>query len=189
MAAQKSDKSKTPAKPGGMMGLVSKLLGVSAIVLGALFFAAMFDVGQMGLIHTFASSAMVLVPMFAVFALAALFLAPKSGADLDAQAAQITALEEFRSKVTSQVIALQNKLDAASGPDIEALKAHNKELQAQLDAIHQAEREKMDSEVETLRKRNEQLEAQIKQWALETISKNVGGSTQPQQQPQPKKAA
>lgn len=189
MAAQKSDKSKTQGNPGGMMVLVSKLLGVGAIVLGALFFAAMFDLGHMGLIHTFASSAIVLVPLFTLSALAALFMAPKSGAEFDAQAARIAALEEFRSKVTSQVLGLQGKLDSITGPDVEALKAHNKELQAQLDAIHQAEREKMDSEVETLRKRNEQLEAQIKQWALETISKNVGGGGQPQPQPQPKKAA
>src|SRR5690606_40365345 len=113
--------------------------GAGAIVLGALFFAAMFDLGQMGLIHTFASSAIVLVPLFAVFAMAALFMAPKPGADVDAQAAQIAALEEFRSKVTSQVLAVQGKLDSIAGPDVESLKAHNKELQAQLDAMLQAE--------------------------------------------------
>ena len=175
MAAQKSDKSKAQDNKGGMMGLISKILGVAAITLGALFFAAMFDVGHAGLLHTLASSAIVLVPLFALSAIAALFMSPKSGADLDEMAVQIAALTESKSKITSQVLALQNKMDSMSGQDIETLQARNKELQDQLDAIHQAEREKIDGEFDTLRQRNQELEAQIKQWALETVTKSVAG--------------
>jgi len=166
------------------MGLVSKILGVAAITLGALFFAAMFDVGHAGLIHTLAGSAIVLVPLFALSAIAAMFMSPKSGADLDEMAAQIAALTESKSKITSQVLTLQNQMDSMNGQDIETLKALNKELQDQLDTIHQAEREKMDGEVDTLRQRNEELEAQIKKWALETISKSVAV-----EKPDTKKAA
>jgi hypothetical protein len=125
VAAQKSEQSKARSNKGGMMGLVSKILGVAAITLGALFFAAMFDVGHAGLLHTLAGSSIVLVPLFAIFALAALFLTPKSGADLDELAAQIAALTEFKSKVTSQVLALQNNMDSMSGQDVETLRARN----------------------------------------------------------------
>jgi len=184
VAAQKSDNSKAQSNKGGMMGLISKVLGVAAISLGALFFAAMFDVGHAGLIHTLAGSAIVLVPLFALLAIAAMFMSPKSGADLDELAAQIAALTESKSKVTSQVLALQNQMDSMSGQDIETLKARNQELQEQLDAIHQAEREKIDGEFDTLRQRNEELEALIKQWAVETIGKSVAV-----QKPDTKKAA
>ena len=175
MAAQKSDNSKAQAGKGGMMGLVSKLLGVTSVTLGALFFAAMFDVGHAGLLHTLAGSAIVLVPLFALSAIAALFLTPKSGADLEEIAAQVAALTEAKSKLNSQVLGLQNQMDSMSGQDVETLRAKNKELQEQLDAIHQAEREKVDGEVDSLRQRNEELEAQIKQWALDTITKSVSG--------------
>tara|TARA_R110002012_G_scaffold258598_5_gene439334 strand:- start:77446 stop:78000 length:555 start_codon:yes stop_codon:yes gene_type:complete len=175
VAAQKSDKSKAQSNKGGIMGMLSKVFGVGAITLGALFFAAMFDVGNAGLIHTLAGSAIVLVPLFALFAIAAMFMSPKSGADLEEMAAQVTALTESKSKMTSQILTLQNQMDAMSGQDVEALKAKNQELQEQLDAIHQAEREKIDGEFDTLRQRNEELEAQIKQWALETVSKSVAG--------------
>jgi len=179
VAAQKSDKSKAQSNKGGMMGMVSKVFGVGAITLGALFFAAMFDVGQAGLIHTLAGSAIVLVPLFALFSIGALFMTPKSGADLEEMAAQVAALTESKSKMTSQILALQNQMDAMSGQDIEALKAKNQELQEELDAIHQAEREKIDGEFDTLRQRNEELEAQIKQWALDTVSKSVSGEKAP----------
>ena len=175
MAAQKSEQSKAQSNKGGMMGMVSKALGVAAITLGALFFAAMFDVGHAGLLHTLAGSSIVLVPLFALFSIAAMFLSPKSGADLDELSAQVAALSEFKSKITSQVIALQNNMDSMSGQDVETLKLQNEELQAQLDAYQQAEREKMDVEVDALRKRNEELEAQIKQWALDTITKSISG--------------
>ena len=175
MAAQKSEKSKAQNGKGGLMGLLAKMLGVVAISLGTLFFAAMFDIGQAGLIHTLAGPAAILVPVFAVLAIAALFLTPKSGADLEEQEAQIAALTEFQSKIKSQILTLQNQMDSMSGQDVEALRARNKELQEELDAIHQAEREKMDVEVDALRQRNEELEAQIKQWALDTVSKNISG--------------
>ena len=64
MAAQNSDKTKTQGKKGGMMGMLSKVFGVGAITLGALFFAAMFDVGHAGLIHTLAGSAIVLCLLY-----------------------------------------------------------------------------------------------------------------------------
>lgn len=175
VAAQKSDKTKPQGNKGGMMGMLSKVFGVGAITLGALFFAAMFDVGNVGLIRTLASSSIVLVPLFALFAIAAMFMTPKSGADLEEMSAQVAALTDAKSKMTSQIITLQNQMDSMSGQDVETLKAKNQELQEQLDAIHQAEREKIDGEFDTLRQRNEELEAQIKQWALDTISKNVAG--------------
>jgi hypothetical protein len=68
--------------------------------------------------------------------------------------AQIAALQEFQSKATSQILALQNRLDSFSGQDLESLKARNEELEAELDAIHQAERDKVDGEIEALRQRN-----------------------------------
>jgi len=175
VAGQKEDKSKTKSSKGGMMGLVSKILGTGAVVLGALFFAAMFDVAHLGLLHTFASSAIVLVPLYAVFALAALFLSPKASADVEELQAQIASLSEFQSKATSQILKLQNLIDGFSGQDVETLKAKNQELQEQLDAIHQAEREKMDGEVDSLRQRNIELEEQIKKWAFETVGKTMGG--------------
>jgi hypothetical protein len=151
VAAQKSDKSKAQNGKGGLMGLVAKLLGVVAISLGTLFFAAMFDIGHAGLIHTLAGPAAILVPLFAVLSIGAMFLTPKSTADLDEQEAQIAALSEFQSKMKSQILTLQNQMDSMSGQDVEALRARNKELQEELDAIHQAEREKMDVEVDALR--------------------------------------
>jgi gas vesicle protein len=176
VAGQKSDKGKTTKKKsGGMMGLVSKILAVSAIAFAAVFFAAMFDVGHIGLHSKLKGVAIGLVPLYAALAIAALFLGPKPGADADAQASQIAALTDFQSKVTSQIIALQNQLDSFSGQDMESLKARNQELQAELDAIHQAERDKVDGEIEALRLRNEALEEQIKKWAFEAVDKTVNG--------------
>lgn len=184
MAVQKSDKGTTKSNTGGMMGMVSKILAVTAVVLGTLFFAAVFDVAHLGLMPTFQGLAIALVPMLALCAIAAIFLAPKPGAEADAHAAKITSLTEFQSKVASQILTLQNQLDSLSGLDIESLKARNSELQAELDAIHQLERDKVDGEIETLRKRNEELEEQIKKWAFDAVGKNVAG-----QPVQPMKAA
>lgn len=186
MAAPKSNKAEPASSSGGMMGIVSKALAVTATILGTLFFAAMFDVGHMGLLGTLAGMSVVLVPLFAVLAITAMFLTPKSGADEAAIAhgAKIAELLEFQSKATSQIVTLQNQIDSLSGQNIEALKARNKELQAELDAIHQAEREEVDTQIEALRQRNEELEAQIKAWALEAVGKSVKG-----EQPQSMKAA
>lgn len=186
MAASKSSKGKSQGNSGGMMALVSKALAILAVVFAALFFAAMFDVGHLGLSHSLEGLAIVLVPLFAVFAIAAMFLTPKSNADAAAiaNAAQINDLVDFQIKATSQILALQNQLDALSSQDNETLKARNKELQEQLDAIHQAERAKVDGEIEALRQRNEELEEQIKKWAFEAVGKTMAG-----EQAQPMKAA
>ncbi|MDP2120071.1 MAG: hypothetical protein Q8S27_22875 [Hoeflea sp.] len=186
MAAPKTNKAKSANPAGGMMGMVSKGLAVTATILATLFFAAMFDVGHMGLLSTLAGLGIVLVPLFALLAIAAMFLAPKSGADEAAIAhtLQIADLLEFQSKATSQILTLQGQIDSLSGQDNETLKARNKELQAELNAIHQAEREKVDGQIEALRQRNEELEAQIKAWALEAVGKTIRG-----EEPQPMKAA
>ncbi|OCW57944.1 hypothetical protein [Hoeflea olei] len=186
MAAAKPNKGKADGASGNMMGLVSKGLAVTATILASLFFAAALDLGHLDLAHTLSGPAIALVPLFAILAIAAMFLVPKSDADAAAiaNAAQIAELLEFQSRATSQIIALQNKVDSLSGQDAETLKARNKELQDQLDAIHQAERDKVDSQIEALRQRNEELEAQIKAWALEAVGKSVKGET-----PQPMKAA
>ncbi|MDF1607396.1 hypothetical protein PZ897_04335 [Hoeflea sp. YIM 152468] len=184
MASQKSDTGKPESSTDAMMGLVSKMLAAITVILTTLFFAASFGVGPIGLMQTLKGLAIVLVPMLALCALAAIFLAPKAGAQAEAHTAKITALSEFQSKVASQILALQNQLDALSGQDIKALKARNAELQAELDAIHQLERDKVDGEIEALRKRNEELEEQIKKWAFEAVGKNVAG-----QPVQPMKAA
>ena len=186
MAAPKSNKSKTQDKSGGMMGMVSKAFAITAIILATLFFAAVFDVGHIGLHHSLLGVAIGLVPLFAILAIAAMFLTPKSNADAAtlAHSAQISELVDFQVSVTTQILALQNQLDSLSGQDNETLKARNQELQEALDAIHQAEREKVDSQMEALRLRNEELEEQIKKWALDAVGKTVAG-----EQPQPMKAA
>lgn len=185
MAVQKTDKGKAPKKSSGsMMGMLAKIFAVSAAVLGALFFAAMFDVAGLGLKQMLGGLAIVLVPLFAILTIAGMVLTPKPDSDIEAQAARIAGLSDSLSKVTSQIIALQDQLDSLSGQDNETLKARNKELQAELDAIHQIERDKVDGEIETLRRRNEELEEQIKKWAFQAVGKSVGG-----EQVQPMKAA
>lgn len=177
MAAKKKDKDKddAPKKSSGIMGLVPKLLAVFAILLATVFFASMYDVGQMGLHHTLKGFAVAIVPVFALLSIAALFLSPKPSAEGSVDAAEISALQEFRSKATSQILALQNRLDSFSGQDLESLKARNEELEAELEAIHQAERDKVDGEIEALRQRNVELEEQIKKWAFEAVDKSVKG--------------
>lgn len=175
VAAKKKDKDNAPKKKSGMMGLVSKLLAVFAIILATVFFASMYDVGQMGLHHTIKGFAIGVVPVFAVLAITALFLSPKPATEGSVDIAQIAALQEFQSKATSQILALQNRLDSFSGQDLESLKARNEELEAELEAIHQAERDKVDGEIEALRQRNVELEEQIKKWAFEAVDKSVRG--------------
>ncbi|MCY0147329.1 hypothetical protein OEG84_06300 [Hoeflea sp. G2-23] len=186
MAGQKSDKGKAQSKKSGsgMAGMISKMCSAFAVLLGAAFFAAAFDLGHIGLMQSLQGFAIVLVPLFAMLALAAVFMGSGSGADTTAQAEQIATLTEFRSKITSQIITLQDQLDSLSSQDNETLKARNAELQAELDEIHQVERDKVDSEIEALRLRNEELEAQIKKWAFDAVGKSMGG-----QQVQPMKAA
>lgn len=176
MAGQKSPKPKKEKKSGGMPALISKVCSAVAAVLMTVFFAAVFDIGHIDLIHTIAGLAIGLVPLFAICALAAIFLAPKpaeGGNTVDP--VLFDQLLEFQSKATSQIIALQDHVDSMAGNDAATLKERNKELQAELDAIHQAERDKVDSQLESLRQRNEELEAQIKQWALEAVGKSVKG--------------
>jgi len=176
VAAQKTDKGKTPKKnAGNMMGMLSKVFALIAAVLATLFFAAVFDFGHLGLHRILGGFAIALVPLFAILTIAAMLLTPKPGADIEAQAAKITGLTDSLSKVTSQIIALQDQLDSLSGQDNETLRARNKELQAELDAIHQIERDKVDGQIEALRKRNEELEEQIKTWAFEAVGKSVSG--------------
>ena len=186
MAAPKTAKTKTPSKSGGMMGMVSKALSLISIILATMFFSAMFDVGHMNLLSTFAGMANILVPLFAVLSIAAMLLTPKSGADAAAiaNAAKIAELMEFQSKATAQILTLQNQIDSFKGQDNETLRERNKELQEQLDAIHQVEREKVDGQIEALRQRNEELEEQIKKWAIEAVGKTISG-----EQAQPMKAA
>lgn len=176
MAGQKSDKGKTPKKKsGGMMGLASKIVAVLAIALAALFFAAVFDVGHIGLHYNLKGLAIALVPLYALLAIAALFITPKAGGDNETQVAQIAALNDFQSRATSQILALQNQFDSLGGQDNESLKARVQELEAELNAIHQAERDKVEGEIEALRQRNEELEEQIKKWAFEAVGKSVNG--------------
>lgn len=179
MAAQKPSKTKASKSSGNMMGIVSKALGAISVILAATFFAAMFDVAHLDLIHSLQGLAIGLVPLFAILAIAAMFVAPKSNADAAAvaNAAQIAELTDFQIKATSQIVALQNQIDSLSALDNETLKARNKELQEQLDAIHAAEREKVDGEIEALRQRNIELEEQIKKWAFEAVGKTVAGET------------
>ncbi|MEP3438941.1 MAG: hypothetical protein ABJN75_19495 [Hoeflea sp.] len=186
MAASKSNKTKVESRSGSAMGIVSKVCATVATLLGTLFFAAMFDVGHLNLLSTLAGMGSVLVPLFAVLAVAAMFLTPKSEADAAAitHTSQIADLLEFQSKATAQILTLQNQIDSLSSQDNAALKARNKELQDELDAIHQAERDKVDGQIEALRQRNEELEAQIKAWAFDTVGKTVKG-----EQPHPMKAA
>ncbi|MCY0095473.1 hypothetical protein [Hoeflea ulvae] len=176
MAGQKAEKGKAPKKKaGGMMGMLSKVFALIAAVLASLFFAAMFDVAHLGLLQTLSGFAIGLVPLFAVLSIASMVLTPKPDADIEAQAAKIAGLSESLSKVTSQIVALQDQIDSLSGQDNETLKARNKELEAQLDAIHQVERDKVDGEIEALRRRNEELEEQIKKWAFEAVGKSISG--------------
>lgn len=186
VAVQKSDKGNAQNNKSGndMNGMISKVCSVTAVVLGALFFAAAFDLGHIGLMQTVQGLAIALVPLFAMLALAAVFMSSASATDAEAQTQQIATLNEFRSKITSQIITLQDQLDSLSSQDNETLKARNAELQAQLDEIHQVERDKVDSEIEALRQRNEELEAQIKKWAFDAVGKTMSG-----QQVQPMKAA
>ncbi|WP_420409724.1 hypothetical protein [Hoeflea sp.] len=175
MAAKKAEKGKAPDTKPGMATLVPKLLGATSVVLAAVFFASMYDVGHIGLHHTLKGVAIGLVPFWAVLAIAAVFMGGKSGAGGSVDSAQVTALQEFQSKATSQIIALQNQLDSLGGQTNESLKERIQELEAELEVIHQAEREKVEGEIETLRQRNEELEEQIKKWAFEAVEKSVNG--------------
>lgn len=175
MAAKKAEKGKTPDTKPGIAALVPKLLSVISVVLAAVFFASMYDVGQIGLHHTLKGLAIGLVPFWAVLAIAGIFLGGKPGAAGTVDSAQLTALQEFQSKATSQILALQNQLDSLGGQTNESLKERIQELEAELEVIHQAEREKVEGEIETLRQRNEELEEQIKKWAFEAVGKSVAG--------------
>ncbi|MEQ8589686.1 MAG: hypothetical protein RIB70_07975 [Roseitalea porphyridii] len=175
MAAKKAEKGKAPDTKPGMAALVPKLLAATSVVLAAVFFASMYDVGQIGLHHTLKGLAIALVPLWTVLAIAGIFLGGKTGAAGGVDSAQLTALQEFQSKATSQILALQNQLDSLGGQTNESLKERIRELEAELEVIHQAEREKVEGEIEALRQRNVELEEQIKKWAFEAVGKSVAG--------------
>lgn len=179
MAAKKADKKADAPKKGGgggMMGIVSKVLGVLAILSAAVLFAGAFDVGHMGLHHSLESLAVVPLALYTLFAIASLFLggAKASPESLEGEALSAS-ISELQSKTASRFAAMQESLDAMSGRDYETVLEENKALQAQLDEIHQNERDKTEGEMEQLRLKNEALEEQIKQWAIQSVGAVVAG--------------
>lgn len=180
MAGKKADKKADAPKKsgGGIMGILSKVFGILAILSAAMLFAGAFDVGHMGLHGMLSSLAAVPLAIFTLCSIAGLFLGgkkPGSG-DLDGEALTAS-VSEFQAKTISRFASIQESIDAMSGRDYEALVEENKALQAQLDEINEAERNKAEGEMEQLRLKNEALEEQIKQWAIQSVGAAVAGET------------
>lgn len=186
MAGDKKAKVKTAKSPGGMMGLLSKVLAVLSILAGTVLLAGLYDTMHLGLGEMMYGYSIVPVSIYGLGAILAVFLNPKSSAVTAAAVDEVRldALIEFQSKAAARFSALQSQIDSFSGQDQAALLEENKTLKAELDAIHQAEREKADGEMEALRLRNEELERQIRLWASEAVGKAVKG-----EEIQPMKAA
>lgn len=178
MAGKKADKkAEAPKKSGGgIMGLLSKVFGILAILSAAVLFAGAFDIGHMGLHGMMSSLAAVPLAIFTLCSIAALFMGGKKSGSGDMDAEGLTAsVTEFQTKTISRFAAMQESIDAMSGRDYDALVEENKALQAQLDEIHDAERSKAEGEMEQLRLKNEALEEQIKQWAIQSVGAAVAG--------------
>ena len=177
MADKKADATEknSAKKGGGLMALISKIMGALAILCVAILLAGLYDVGGAGMKKSIAPLAIVLVGVYVLFSLVSLFLGGGSSADVDTEAL-MAKIEDVQKKNTSRLIGFQNKIDVLMGQDYETLLAENKELQSQLDAIKDAEREKVDNQMEELRQRNEELEEQMKKWAMETVDSAISRS-------------
>jgi len=156
------------------MAILNKALNCLAILMAALMFAGLYDVGHLGLAEMLAPWAIGPIVVFVICSMVPVFVGAK-GADAEVLDEEgLTAkIDEVHSKATSRIAALQTSLDGLSGQDNEALLEENKALKEQLEAIQQAERDKVLSEAEQLRSKNEELEKQIKQWAIETVGGTV----------------
>ena len=179
MADKKSDtKDEAPNKGvGGMLGMVSKVLGSLAIISAALLFAAIYDVGHFGLRETVFPLAAVPLGVYVICAIATVFLSGGKGAPVDVDTAALTAkIDDLQSKASSRFAVMQNTIDSVMGKDYEALVEENKSLKEQLEAIHQDERGKIDDQVEQLRAKNLELEEQIRKWAIDSVGAAVAGS-------------
>ncbi|MFP1632970.1 hypothetical protein ACLB6G_14655 [Zhengella sp. ZM62] len=184
---------KKPAKPekdkkaagngdgagGGIMTLAPKIMGALSVLSGAALLAGLYDVGHLGLVHMLEGVAIVLVPLYLVGALAAIFMGGKAAAAMaggeGTDGVMAEQLHELQSKVNARLTSFQSTLDAMTGQDYEKILAENKELRAQLDAIRAAEKEQIDQQVEMLRAKNAELEEQIRKWAIQSVENAING--------------
>lgn len=164
---------------GGIMKLVPKIMGALSVLSGAVLLAGLYDVGHLGLVHMLEGVAIVLVPLYLVGALAAIFMGGTAGPAVTAgegmDGAMAEQLHELQTKVNARLSSFQGTLDAMTGQDYEKILAENKELRAQLDAIRAAEKEQIDQQVELLRAKNAELEEQIRKWAIQSVGNAING--------------
>jgi hypothetical protein len=176
MAGKKTEKSADATKKsgGGLMPLLAKVFGTLSVLSAVVLFAAIYDVGHLDLRAAVFPFAWAPLALFAIGAIAQIFMSGSkaSGAAPDAEA--LTALvHDIQTKMNHRFSVMQNTLDSVMGKDYETLAAENKELREQLDAIHEAARSKADGELEELRLKNLELEEQIKKWAIEAVGGSV----------------
>ena len=152
----------------------------SGDTLGAALMAGLYDVGHLGLVHMLEGVAIVLVPLYLVGALAAIFMggkaAPATTAGEGGETGLAEQLQDLQTKVNARLSSFQSTLDVMAGQDYEKVLAENKELKAQLDAIRAAEKEQIDQQVEMLRAKNAELEEQIRKWAIQSVGNAINGS-------------
>lgn len=165
---------------GGIMTLVPKVMGALSVVSGAVLLAGLYDVGHLGLVHMLEGIAIVLVPVYLVGALAAIFMGGKAAAAMPGaegtEGGMAEQLHELQTKVNARLTSFQSTLDAMTGQDYEKILAENKELRAQLDAIRAAEKEQIDQQVELLRAKNAELEEHIRKWAIQSVENAINGN-------------
>ena len=118
------------------MTILAKTLNCVAIALVAVLLAGAYDVFHLGLGEVLSPFSIAPIALFAVFAIAALFLPAKIVNAGDINDDELAAkMDELQSKTNSRLAAMQTTLDGMTGQDKESLAEENKLLKEQLETI------------------------------------------------------
>lgn len=153
---------KSPASSGKMasiLGHLSIAVQILCLILLLVLFVGAFDLGVVDLRSTISGFAIIILPIFAVFALVGIFsqmkLSALKAADVHAKNAQTEAVV----KETKGVV--ESKIQEYLGTEYERLKGEHEKMSEFLKELEKQEQERLVQEVEELKAENTELKERL----------------------------
>ncbi len=158
----KADPEKSSASANKMASILSHLsiaVQILSLILVLVLFAGALDLGVVDLRATISSFSIIILPIFAVFALVAIFsqmkLAALKAASVHAKGAETEALVNETKGV------VESKIQEYLGTEHERLKAEHEKMSEFLKELEKQEQERLVQEVEELKAENTELKERL----------------------------
>ncbi len=160
--SKSSDKEKAKAPAGKVSGLLGHLhtaVSILSVLLLLVLFSGAMDLGVVDLRSMISGFSIIILPMFAVFALAAVILQMKVAHSRETQlAAKAAEIETYVGETKQSVEA---KIQEYLGAENERIKAEHEKMSELLKEIEKQEQDRLVQENEELKVENGQLKEQL----------------------------